>query len=272
VGVIDLATRFLRQHEESRFASDVRMKLAETYYRRQDFANAETQFENLGGQNASGPIAEKALYFAGESAMSTMGPHSLDRALELFDRVVQMKGDWRWSARNEQAVIERRLGKPRDALLLYGEVLKSDARASDKREALCGQGDIYFELGPEDPANFDRAIQSYDQLAAESNQAGHWYNQALFKKGVCLEKKTDREGALTTFYKVLEEQARSDRTPEFFWYYKAGFNAARLLEDTAKWDSAATVYEKLAAAGGTRSEEAQARLSRLRLEHFLWGN
>src|SRR5207302_649249 len=152
----------------------------------------ETQFENLGGQNPSGPIAEKALYFAGESAMSTMGPHSLDRAIELFDRVVQMKGEWRWSARNEQAVIERRLGKPRDALLLYDE--------------------------------------------------------------------------------VLEEQARPDHTPEFFWYYKAGFNAARLLEDAAKWDSAATVYEKLAAAGGTRSEEAQARLSRLRLEHFLWGN
>lgn len=271
-GVIDLATRFLTQHQESRFAADVRMKLAETYYRRQDFANAQTQFENLGGQNPSGPIAEKALYFAAESAMSTMGPHSLDRALELFDRVVQMKGEWRWSARNEQAVIERRLGKPRAALLLYDEVLKSDARASDKREALCGEGDVYFELGPEDPANFDRAIQSYDQLAGESNQPGHWYNQALFKKGVCLEKKADREGALTTFYKVLEEQSRPDRAPEFFWYYKAGFNAARLLEDAAKWDSAATVYEKLAAAGGTRSEEAQARLSRLRLEHFLWGN
>jgi TolA-binding protein len=271
-GVIDRATRFLTQHPESRFASDIRMKLAETYYRRQDFANAETQFENLGGQNPSGPIAEKALYFAGESAMSTMGPHSLDRAIELFDRVVQMKGEWRWSARNEQAVIERRLGKPRDALALYDEVLKSDARASDKREALCGKGDIYFELGPEDPANFDRAIQSYDQLAAESNQPGHWYNQALFKKGVCLEKKADREGALTIFYKVLEEQARPDRPPEFFWYYKAGFNAARLLEDAAKWDAAATVYEKLAASGGTRSEEAQTRLSRLRLEHFLWGN
>jgi hypothetical protein len=44
------------------------------------------------------------------------------------------------------------------------------------------------------------------------------------------------------------------------------------LEDAAKWDSAAAVYEKLVAAGGTRSEEAQARLSRLRLEHFLWDN
>jgi hypothetical protein len=42
------------------------------------------------------------------------------------------------------------------------------------------------------------------------------------------------------------------------------------LEDDSKWESAAAVYEKLAAAGGSRSEEAMARLKRLRLEHFLW--
>ena len=35
---------------------------------------------------------------------------------------------------------------------------------------------------------------------------------------------------------------------EFFWYYKAGFNAARLLEEQQKWDSAAVIYQKLAAA------------------------
>ena len=271
-GVIERASRFLSQHESSRFTGDVRMKLAETYYRRQDFANAQTQFETLAEQKPSGAMAEKALFFAAQSAMSTMGPHSLDRAIELFDRVVQLKGDLRWSARNEQAVIERRLNKPQDALLLYEEVLKSEAKPSDKREALCGKGDIYFEMGSEDPTKLDRAVESYDQLMKESSQPGHWRNQALFKKGVCLEKKGDRDGALTIFYQVMEEQARPDRPPEFFWFYKAGFNAARLLEDAAKWESAANVYEKLVAAGGTRSEEAQARLNRLRLEHFLWGN
>jgi hypothetical protein len=74
------------------------------------------------------------------------------------------------------------------------------------------------------------------------------------------------------FYQVLEDQARPNRSREFFWFYRAGFNAARLLEDEAKWDSAAAVYEKLVAAGGARSDEAKARLSRLRLEHFLWKN
>jgi len=68
---------------------------------------------------------------------------------------------------------------------------------------------------------------------------------------------------------VLDEGTRPDRPHEFFWFYKAGFNAGQLLEADAKWESAAAVYEKLVAAGGTRSDEARERLDRLRLEHFL---
>jgi hypothetical protein len=54
-----------------------------------------------------------------------------------------------------------------------------------------------------------------------------------------------------------------------FWYYKAGFNAARLLEEDSKWESAVAIYDKLVAAGGGRSEEAKARLNNIRLEHFF---
>jgi TolA-binding protein len=268
--VIELANHFLQQHTASALAPDVRMKLAEAYYRRQDFPNAQTQFEILAQQNPAGPLTEKALFFAAESAMSSMGAHSLDRAIVLLDQVVRLNGDLKWAARNEQAVIERKLGKPQDALLLYDEVLKSDARPSEKREALCGKGDILFEMGGN--ANYRRAIEVYEQLAADPAEPIHWRNQALFKKGLCLEKETDRAGALATFYKVLENEARPDRRRELFWFYKAGFNAARLLEDDSKWESAAAIYQKLAAAGGSRGEEAKARLNRLRLEHFLWGD
>jgi outer membrane protein assembly factor BamD (BamD/ComL family) len=270
--VVELAKRFLEQHGASPFAPEVRMKLAEIYYRRQDFANAQTQFETLAKENPDSPLGENALFFAAESAMSSMGERSLDRAIVLFDQVVRLNGALRWRARNEQAIIERKLGKPQDALVLYDEVLKSDAGLPEKREALCGKGDIFFEMGGSHPENYQRALEIYDQLASDKNTPIHWRNQALFKKALCLEKRNDRPGALATFYKVLEDEARPDRRSELFWYYKAGFNAARLLEDDSKWESAVAVYEKLAAAGGSRSEEAKARLNRLRLEHFLWAD
>jgi len=268
--VIEFAKRFVDQHEQSPFAPEVRMKLAELYYRRQDFANAQTQFEIIAQQNPNDTLAEKALFFAAESAMSSMGEHTLDRALVLFDQVVQKNGTMRWAARNEEAVIERKLGKPNDALTLYDEVLKSNAGASEKREALCGEGDIFFEAGAADPTNYRRAIEAYEQLAADKEGSIHWRNQALFKKGLCLEKKGDRAGALATFYKILEDESRPGERRELFWYYKAGFNAARLLEEDSKWESAVAIYDKLVAAGGNRSEEAKARLNNIRLEHFLW--
>jgi hypothetical protein len=268
--IVELAKRFLEQHGASGLVPTVRMKLAEVYYREQDFPNAQTQFEILATQNPAGSLTEKALFFAAESAMAGMGAHSLDQALVLFDRVVQLNGELKWAARNEQAVIERKLGKAQDALVLYDEVLKGEARPAEKREALCGKGDIFFEMGANDPKIYQRAIEAYDQLATSRDELVHWRNQALFKKGVCLEKQADHAAALDTFYKVLEEGTRPDRPREFFWFYKAGFNAGRLLEDDAKWQSAAAVYQKLAAAGGARSDEARERLNRLRLEHFLW--
>jgi predicted negative regulator of RcsB-dependent stress response len=269
--VIALAKHFLHKHADSSLAPAARMKLAEVYYRRQDFANAQTEFETLAERDPTGPLAEKALFFAAKSAGSSMGAHSLEQAIVLFDRVVHLNGGLKWAARNEQAVIERKLGKAQDAIALYDEVLKGDAPPAEKREALCGTGDIFFELGLNDPKNYQRAIDSYDQLAeGDSDGTAHWRNQALFKKGECLEKEADRSGALTAFYKVLENEGHPSRPHELFWFYKAGFSAARLLEDDAKWQSAVAVYQKLAAAGGARSEEAKQRLDRIRLEHFLW--
>jgi outer membrane protein assembly factor BamD (BamD/ComL family) len=268
--VIAAAAEFLRVHQKSPLMGEVRLKLAETHFRRQDFANAQTQFELLAQENASSPLTEKALFLAAQSAMATMATRSSDRALELLAQVVKMNGDLRWAARNEQAAIERRLGKPQEAQLLYDEVLKGDARGAEKREALCGKADAFFEQATSDATNLQHAMTAYDQLANEAANQPHWRNQALFKKGVCLEKESDNDGALSTFYKILEFNPEPGKQPEFFWFYKAGFNAARLLEEQQKWESAVAVYEKLVAAKGPRSDEAKGRLDQLRLEHFLW--
>ncbi len=268
--VIDAASKFLQKYSNSTLAPDVRMKLAEAYYRQQDFPNAQTQFQILAQENPRAPFTEKALFFAAKSAMQSMGVQAPDRALMLLDDVVKRNGELKWAARNEQAMIERKLGKPQDAATLYEEVLQGTAKPEEKREALCGKGDIFYEAGPTDRENYRRAIEIYDQLASQKDAPLHWRNQALFKKGICLEKLEDRAGALSTFYRIIEEELRPDRPREFFWYYKAGFNAGRLLEDDSKWEPAAIVYQKLASAGGARSDEAKSRLSRLRLEHFLW--
>ena len=268
--VIAAATAFLQRHPGSPFTAEVRMKLAEAYFRRQDFANAQTQFELLAQQNPDAALTEKALFFGARSAMSGMGAESLGHALALLDQVVKMNGDLKWAARNEEAAIERRLGKNDDALAIYDEVLKNEAKPPERREALCGKGDVLYEKGAADRQNYRRAVDLFQQLADDPGVSAHWRNQAAFKKGKALEKLSDNPAALTTYYAVLEEGMQPNRQHEFFWFYKAGFSAAHLLEEASDWKSAVAVYRKLAAVGGTRSEEAKTRLTQLRLEHFLW--
>jgi len=95
-----------------------------------------------------------------------------------------------------------------------------------------------------------------------------WRNQALFKKGKALERLGDRDGAVVAYYDVLNRSANGGR--EYFWLYKAGFDAARLLEQSEQWVSAAGLYEKMAAFEGPRSAEARTRLKQVRLEHYLF--
>ena len=95
------------------------MKLAETYYRQQDFPNAQTQFQILAQENPRAGFTEKALFFAAKSAMQSMGAQSLDRALVLLDEVVKKNGELKWAgakrAGRDRAQTRQAAGR-RDAL------------------------------------------------------------------------------------------------------------------------------------------------------------
>jgi tetratricopeptide (TPR) repeat protein len=108
----------------------------------------------------------------------------------------------------------------------------------------------------------------YDFLAALPEVTPTWRNQALYKKGRALEQLKRQPEAMTAYYDVLEKSAAEGR--EFFWYYKAGFDAAALFEKQEDWKSAIGIYQKMAQLPGPRAGEAKARLSQLRLERFIW--
>ena len=94
-----------------------------------------------------------------------------------------------------------------------------------------------------------------------------WRNQALYKKASALELLGRPSEALLAYYDVLGRSAAEER--EYLWYYKAGFEAARMFEANKEWKSAIGVYEKMAALEGPRSVEARSRIKQLRLEHFI---
>ncbi len=268
--VIALGQRFLRENPGSILVSDVRMKLGQIYFRRDDFANAETQFATLAYDAPQSPYVETALFLAGESAVRQINPGAVDRALLLFDDVAKLDGALKLYARQQQAIVQSRLGRDSEAIALYDVILATQPAAEPELRfaALCGKGDNLVALGRTDAARIDAAIAVFDQLAALAGVTPVWRNQALYKKAKALEQLGRVPEALVTFYDVLDRSGGPES--EYFWFYKSGFDAARIFEGQSQWKSAIGIYEKMAKPDGPRSAEARARVKQLRLEKFIW--
>jgi tetratricopeptide (TPR) repeat protein len=268
--VIAACRKFILERGKSSLLPEVRMKLGQIYFRGEDFANAQTQFELLAAESPGTPYAEMALYLAGKSAMQSMNSGATDRALELFEEVKKLNGPLKLYALQQQALIKSRLGLESEAVILYDNILGSKPDADLKFAALCGKGDDWFSTGSNDPKALDQAIVVFDELSKDPDATPFWRNQALYKKGKCLEKQNKQAEALTVFYDVLGGQPGTGEEPDYFWYYKAGFDTARMLETQEQWKSAIGIYKKMAAVNGPRSKEAGERATQMRMEHFIW--
>ncbi len=268
--VVDLGRRFLLRFPASPLVAEVRFKLGQVYFRNDDLANAETQFVTVGKDWPGSPYAETALFLAGQSAMKTNNPGSIDRALDLFDQVVKRDGQLKLYARQQQAIVQGRLGKESAANKLYDIILEAQpaADAELRFAALAAKGDNLVILGRKDPALLVAAVTVFDELATTPDVPAGWRNQALYKKAAAYEHTGRVQEALVAYYDVLGRSRPEDR--DYLWYYKAGFDAARILEAGKEWKSAIGIYEKMAVLDGPRAAEAKARVKQLRLEHFIW--
>jgi tetratricopeptide (TPR) repeat protein len=211
-----------------------------------------------------------------------MSAGGIDHALALFDRVAKGAGPLRLYARQEQALLEARMGHDKEAVIIYDDILRSNPDTPLRLASLCGKADCLVATTNDIPSttsttstptpdNFTTAVALYDQIAADPDATAPWRNQALYKKGRCLDKQGFTDQALAAFYDVLNARSSGPRQqPDFFWFEKAGYDAAAMLEAKSQWPGAISILEKIAQAGGPRSAEAQKRADQLRLEHFVW--
>ena len=276
--VITLATEFLRNHPQSPLLPDVRMKLGQIYFRQLDFPNAETQFVTLARTSPESGHAEAALYLAGQCAMQMMDEKAVGRALDYFDEVAKRGGPLKLYARQQQAIIHNGLGKESEAVALYDVILASEPPPEPELRyaALCGKGDNLLALGRKAPAQTEAALALFEELAQNDDVPLAWRNEALYKKARALDQLNRGPAALEAYYDLLDQTSRAHAareglsTREYLWFYKGGFEAARLFEQKGDWRGAIAVYDKMAALEGPRAAEARARTKQLRLEHFLW--
>jgi tetratricopeptide (TPR) repeat protein len=265
--VSHLAQDFLQKYPHSRFRPEIRIKLGEVYFRQDDYPNAQTQFELVSEEDPDSPLVETALFLAGEAARKSMNSSSMDHAVELFEEVYKINGPLRFRARLEQALTKRQALQDREAIVLLNDLLNQAVPIDIRCEAMDAKGDAEFTLGSKEEDQYREAVKTFDSLATLDGVSAVCRQTALYKKAKCYEKIGLWDEALAAYYDVLSIDYGE---PGEIWYFRAGFDAAQILESKKSWASAAAIYQKLAATPSSRAEEAKNRLTRLRLEHFLW--
>ena len=266
----ELAETFLKIYPQSAFEPEVRMKLGEMLFRRGDYLGAHGQFDTIAGKFPDSQLAEKAMFLSAQAMSRSMSPDAVEQAIELYNDVVKGGGPLALRARLSQAMLFNSLKRPKDALGVLENILASKPDPELRSMTLIEQGDTYFSLGNQDPANFTKAIASWKEIPSDPAASKEWSHQALVKMGAANVKLGDNDAALDCYYGVFSKGQKSP--PEYFWYYKAGFDAGRLLETQKLWKEAIAVYEKIGSVDGPRAGEARDRVNKLRLENFIWEN
>ena len=282
---VTLAKKFLAERPDSPLVAEVRMKLGEIYFQRADYPDAQTQLELLAKNAPDSPLAEPALYLAGMSARLSMNAAGLDDAVDLFEQAARRGGPFKLPARLQQAEVQNQLDRGRDAIILYDGILAAtngktltDADLDSRCAALCGRGKTLLAMAGTsgtDQAGLREAVGAFDQLATGTPGASLlWRRQALTLKGHALEKLGDTDAALAAYDDALNAadppSGSEPNAYEWTWFYRAGSDAARLLEAHEQWGPAIAIYRKLAAADGLMKSEFENLLKRRQLEHFIW--
>jgi tetratricopeptide (TPR) repeat protein len=162
------------------------------------------------------------------------------------------------------------LKRPEEALGVLDRILESKPDPELRYTVLIEKGDTLFSQGAQDTENYRAAIASWKQVSGDPSAPKMWSHQALAKMGAAFEKLGNYDAALDCYYGAFSQGQKGG--PEYFWFYKAGFDAGRLLESQKLWKEAIAVYEKIGSVDGPRAEEARERVNRLRLENFIWEN
>ena len=265
---ITAATKFVSAHAGSSAEPEIMMKLGELLFRKGDFAGARVQFESLAKKYPGTSLEFPALFLAAQSASHLQTPSAMNEAMLLFEEVASSNSPLALRARFEQAVLQNILGKPAEAIVILDKIIASNCSPELKSAALIEKGKTLYGLGGTAPQSYRDAIDVWRLVVNDPASSPAWRNQALARIGSAYENLGDSEAAVAAYYDVIKDGKFAPRA--FFWFYKAGFAAARLLEASKRWDQAIKVYEMIAASGGPRSEEATSRINKIRLENFLW--
>jgi len=264
------AAAFLAAWPQTARRAPLRMRLAEMYFRRQNFAGARQQFEQLVKDDPLHPLSEAALFWAGKSALLTLGTTSGDDAIALWEQVHKRGGPLKLEARLQVALLKQRRNDYAGALQLLSGIMESKPPPDNgtRRQVFCARGEILVAQNAS-PELVAQGLASFDQLVSDPLMPPEWRHEAMVRKGVCLEQLKRPDEALEAWHAVLSEPPAGEGADDY-WYHRAGEKALRMLEARHKYEEAVTIAEKMALAPGARGRLAAELGNQLALKYGIY--
>ena len=269
---VSAANTFLARWPDSFLAEEVRFKTGAILAADGQHAAARAYFEIL-AEKPDSPWREQALFQSARSASLSLTETSLEQAIALFQKVVDLKGPLTIPARQEQTRLLVRQGKTEAAIALLKETLDSkpapDAPAT--RSMLSQLAEILLERHAVDPEGLAEAGRIFSALAIDPDAGIAWRNRASWFLGRTAMAMDKEDEALRVWYDAMDASLPPGQVPlEGDWAFRCGMSAVELLGKREDWPAAAALAGRLGKSGAPRANEAAALHERLRLEHFLW--
>jgi TolA-binding protein len=266
-----LCQAFIEKYPESAWEPDVLFWLGEYSYNHGDYANAEKRFSELAQRHAQGSLADHALYWAGRSAA---GGKEYVRAIEYYTLLAKNHPDSPRvpEARFAQGDALSELGQFATAILAFDEIIAKYPRSYLVDLAWGRKGDCQFTLGKDDPKRYEEALTSYRVVRESPRASRDLKAQAEYKMGRCREKAGQLGEALELYMNVVYTylaEAHQASAGDPLWFTRAAFSAAAIKESQEKWREAVSIYRRVVNVGVPAAAEAQARIQRIRVEHWV---
>ncbi len=278
--ILTRARRFLDDWPQSGRRPSVFMVLGETFFHAEDYPNASRYFEALAEESPSAPSAEAALFFAAKAAGRTLAPENQQRALDLWQRVVDGAGPLAPAALHEQGLLMLSAERFDEAVAAFEGVtalenatpLMKIAALADKGEALYAKAAVFEG---DNTGILEEAAAAFDAVTRQEGVTKSWRLQASVRRGKCLEALGRSDQALELYFSLVRDGAPAGPvaaapTAEFDWFFRAGLSAIKLLQSEENWEEAVAIADQVVQNGGPRASEAARIADRLRLRHFIW--
>jgi outer membrane protein assembly factor BamD (BamD/ComL family) len=257
-------TNFVAQFGTNDLAPLAQWWVADYYYRQKDYLSAETSFKRLFQTWPMSELANEASMMAGYAAVGRL------EYAEAIGYFTNLTSNPNWPPLKIQATFAyggalmlRDSGKTnnsaslREAIQVFGTIV-SGTNAEQTARAWGEIGKCYFQLGAQEPQNYESASNAFQQVISSPDAGVAARSHAKVGLALVAEKqaglksgaeksellKLARDNYLDVFY---ETNLREGETRDLFWVKEAGLGAARVVEfqPFQEWSQAEKFYDRL---------------------------